>query len=188
VLRGVAVGLSERLGPEDLVFAVMDIRGEVARAVPQRHLGGHAGTPVAARQLAESVAAELARRAADPTATEPGPRIVVLADDYDMLASGGTEPLAPLIPYLPSARDLRLHVVLSRPVAGSSRAMYDVALQTVRDTGGSCLVMSGERSEGPILPRVYAERMPAGRGWFVRRGEPPHIVQAANFHAVPRAA
>jgi S-DNA-T family DNA segregation ATPase FtsK/SpoIIIE len=100
--------------------------------------------------------------------------------------SGGSEPLAPLLPYLASARDLRLHVLLTRPVAGSTRAMYDASLQSVRDTGGSCLVMSGERTEGPILPRLYAEPMPPGRGWFVRRGEPPHVMQVAHFRGGDR--
>ena len=47
---------------------------------------------------------------------------MVLVDDYDILASGGTDPLRPLLPYLPSARDLRLHVLLTRPVAGRRRA------------------------------------------------------------------
>ena len=32
------------------------------------------------------------------------------------------------------------------------------------DAGASCLIMSGDRGEGPILPRLYAERIPPGRG------------------------
>jgi S-DNA-T family DNA segregation ATPase FtsK/SpoIIIE len=65
--------------------------------------------------------------------------------------------------------------------------MYDVALQTIRDTGGSSLVLSGERSEGQILPHVYAEQMVPGRGRFVR-GERPRIVQVANFESSQHAA
>ena len=72
-------------------------------------------------------------------------------------------------------------MLLSRPVAGASRALYESALQTLRDTGGSSLVMSGERSEGQILPQVYAEQMTAGRGRLVRRGQSPRIVQLADF-------
>lgn len=114
-----------------------------------------------------------------------GPRIVVVVDDFDILASGGTEPLRPLMPFLASARDLRLHVLLSRPVAGSSRAMYDVTLQAIRDTGGTALILSGERSEGQILPQVYAEQTAPGRGKFVRRGDRPRIVQVADFERTP---
>jgi S-DNA-T family DNA segregation ATPase FtsK/SpoIIIE len=77
--------------------------------------------------------------------------------------------------------------LISRPVAGSARALYDPALQTLRDTGGSSFIMSGERSEGPIVPQVYAEQMTAGRGRLVRRGQAPRIVQVARFEADARA-
>jgi DNA segregation ATPase FtsK/SpoIIIE, S-DNA-T family len=188
LLRGIVRSLLERFSPEELVLAVMDIRGDIVREVPEAYLGGHATTAAEARSLSAAIAAELQKRTVDPAAKLAGPRIVVIADDYDILASGGTEPLKPLLPYLPSARDLRLHLLLTRPVAGSSRAMYDVALQTIRDTGGSSLILSGERSEGQILPQVYAEQMVPGRGRFVRRGERPRIVQVANFESSQHAA
>ena len=188
LLRGIVRSLLERFSPEELVLAVMDIRGDIVREVPEAYLGGHATTAAEARSLSAAIAAELQKRTVTPAAKLAGPRIVVIADDYDILASGGTEPLKPLLPHLPSARDLRLHMLLTRPVAGSSRAMYDVALQTIRDTGGSSLVLSGERSEGQILPQVYAEQMVPGRGRFVRRGERPRIVQVANFESSQHAA
>ena len=188
LLRGIVRSLLERSSPDELVLAVMDIRGDIAREIPEPYLGGHASTAAEARSLSAAIAAELQKRTVDPAAKLAGPRIVVIADDYDILASGGTEPLKPLLAYLPSARDLRLHVLLTRPVAGSSRAMYDVAMQTLRDTGGSSLILSGERSEGQILPQVYAEQMVPGRGRFVRRGERPRIVQVANFEGGQDAA
>ena len=57
--------------------------------------------------------------------------------------------------------------------------MYEPVLQAVRDTGGSVLLMSGEAAEGMVLPRTYAEPLPPGRGRFLRRGEPAHLVQVA---------
>jgi DNA segregation ATPase FtsK/SpoIIIE, S-DNA-T family len=182
VLRGIVQELVSRHSPDELVFAVMDLRGEVLDAVPADYLGAHARTATQARQLGEAVARDLAARPAGGSAGTAGrARVVVLADDYDMIASTGADPLRPLVPHLASARDLRLHVVLARPVAGAVRAMFDHALQSVRDTGGSALIMSGERTEGQILPQTYAEQMPPGRGRFLRRGEPAHIVQVANF-------
>ncbi|PJJ65699.1 type VII secretion protein EccCa [Compostimonas suwonensis] len=181
LLRGLLQGLVDRHTPDELVIALMDIRGELVADIPDDYLGGHASSSREARSLAAAIAEELEKRQGAGANKDAGPRIVVVADDYDVLASGGTEPLKPLLPYLPSARDLRLHVLITRPVAGASRGMYDVAMQTVRDTGGSALVMSGERSEGQLLPQLYAEQMVAGRGRFVRRGDRPRLVQVARF-------
>ena len=108
------------------------------------------------------------------------PEVVLLIDDHDIISAGGSEPLAPLIPHLPAARDLGLHVVVTRPVAGATRALYSSFLQSVRDTGGAVLLMSGDRSEGQILPRITPEHMPPGRGRYIRRGEQPYIVQVAD--------
>jgi S-DNA-T family DNA segregation ATPase FtsK/SpoIIIE len=59
----------------------------------------------------------------------------------------------------------------------------------VRDSGAAGLVLSGERSEGQVFPKVYAEQFPPGRGRLVRRGTPPRIVQVAHFPAAaPEAA
>ncbi len=189
LLRGVVQGAIDRHSPEELVVGLMDSRGDLAADIPDAYLGGHATSGAQARQLAESIAVELAKRQADRTT--PGPRILVVADDFDILAAGGAEPLRPLLPYLASARDLRLNVVVARPVAGASRAMFDVALQGVRDTGGTALVMSGDRAEGQLLPKLYAEPMIAGRGRLARRGERPTLVQVAQFApaavAVPTA-
>ncbi|GAA1923430.1 type VII secretion protein EccC [Microbacterium aoyamense] len=178
-LRGIVQGAIDRHSPEELVVALMDSRGDLAVDVPDAYLGGHATSGRQARLLAESIATELEKR--QTTRDASGPRILVIADDFDILAAGGTEPLRPLLPYLASARDLRLNVVVARPVAGASRAMFDVALQAVRDTGGTTLVMSGDRAEGQLLPKLYAEPMIAGRGRLARRGERPALVQLAHF-------
>ncbi len=180
LLRGVVEGLVDRNTPDELVVAVMDSRGALAEVCPEDYLGGYATSAVAARSLAAAIADELGKRQASADRTT-GPRIVVVVDDFDILASGGTQPLEPLLPYLPSARDLRLHVLLARPVAGLQRALFDLTLQAVRDTGGSTFLMSGERSEGPIAPQVYAEPMTAGRGRLLRRGERSFVVQVAHF-------
>lgn len=181
LLRTIAVGLMERFTHEELAIAVIDPRGRVPGIIGDEYLAAHARNAAQARGLCTTIASELEKRPGlDPKARAQSPRIVLLIDDYDIVGAGGTDPLAPLLPHLPNARDLDLHLVLTRPVAGSGRAMYEMFLQVLRDTGGSLLVMSGERSEGQIAPRVYAERMPPGRGRFLRRGERPHIIQIAS--------
>lgn len=178
LLRGIIHGAVDRFSAEELVVALMDPRGGLAGEVPEEYLGAHAANGRMARMLSESIATELERRQSERNIA---PRVLLLIDDYDVLSAGGNQPLAPLMPFLASARDLRLNVVLTRPVAGVARAVFDQALEGVRDTGGTTLLMSGDRGEGQVLPRLYAEPMIAGRGRIARRGTKPALVQIANF-------
>ncbi|MEI2765444.1 MAG: type VII secretion protein EccCa [Dermatophilaceae bacterium] len=180
LLRTLARGLVARFTDDELIIAVMDTRGTVPPAIPEDHLGGHAPSVREARGLALAIAKQLQMRASTPAAERAGhPRIVLLVDDYDILDAGGANPLEPLVPHLPSARDLAFHVVLTRPVSGVNRALFGHTLQAIRDTSGSLFVMSGDRSEGQIVPGIRAQQLPPGRGQFLRRAEPPFLVQVA---------
>jgi DNA segregation ATPase FtsK/SpoIIIE, S-DNA-T family len=86
---------------------------------------------------------------------------------------------------VPSARDIGLHLVVTRRVAGAARAMYDPFLQALRERGTSGLVMAGDRGEGQLFPGVHAGGQPPGRGRWVRRGEPTRLVQTAIAEPAP---
>lgn len=178
LLRQIMRGLIDRHTPDELVIALMEPRGTLAASIPDDYLGGHANNVSKAKQLAAALALELDKRQNDGAPANL--RIVVLIDDYDILATGGNNPLEPLLRYLPSARDLKLNVILTRPVAGSARAIYENTIQTLKDTGGTGIVLSGERSEGPLWPGVHASQAVAGRAKLVRRGQPPRLIQIAN--------
>jgi S-DNA-T family DNA segregation ATPase FtsK/SpoIIIE len=188
LLRLVAKGLADRFGTEELVFAVMDPRRGLRDVVPEGHLGGYAGNGKVCGGLAAGIAKELDKRMPEAVDDQQaladggwftGPRIVVLVDDYDMLTAAGQQPLAPFLPYVPSARDMGLHFVVARRVAGAARALYDPFLQALRESGTSGLVMAGDRGEGQLFPGVYAGAQPPGRGLWVRRGAPTRLVQTA---------
>ena len=194
LLRLVARGLADRFSTEELVFAVMDPRRGLRDAVPEGHLGGYAGNGKVCGGLAAGIAKELDKRMPEAVADSQaladggwfhGPRIVVLVDDYDMLTAAGQQPLAPFLPYVPSARDIGLHFVVARRVAGAARALYDPFLQALRESGTSGLVMAGDRGEGQLFPGVYAGGQPPGRGRWVRRGEPTRLVQTAIAEPTP---
>jgi S-DNA-T family DNA segregation ATPase FtsK/SpoIIIE len=188
LLRLIARGLCDRFPPEKLVFAVMDPRRGLRDAVPEPYLGGYASNAKVCAGLAEGVSGELKSRLPDEVADQralpeggwfTGPRIVVLADDYDVLTTAGQQPLAAFLPYVPSGRDIGLHVVVARRVAGSSRGLFEPFLTTVRESGATALVMAGDRGEGPLFPGVYAAAQPPGRGLLVRRGENVRLMQTA---------
>ncbi|MFD8147793.1 type VII secretion protein EccCb [Streptomyces sp. NPDC059708] len=189
LLALVARQLIARHGDRELVFAVYDPRRGLRGVVPEPYRGGYAHNAKTAAALSAGIAAELDKRlpedGIDPDA-EPGdgpafsgPRIVVLVDDYDILTTAGQQPLHAFVPYLPSAQDIGLHFVIARRVAGSSRALYEPLLTTLRESGTTALVMNGERAEGQLFPQLYASAQPPGRGTLVRRGRPHQVVQTA---------
>ncbi|MGI5481691.1 type VII secretion protein EccCa [Streptomyces lavendofoliae] len=186
LLKTVAAGLVERYGEDELVLAVMDPRRGLRGVVPEEYLGGYAYNAKLCGGLAAGIATELEKRLPDESARledlEPGswgsgPRIVVLVDDYDVLTTAGQAPLAPFLPYIPSAVDIGLHFVLTRRVAGASRGMYEPLVQGLRESGASAIVMAGDRSEGQLFPGVYASQQPPGRGVLIRRGQTNRLVQ-----------
>lgn len=181
LLRTIARGLIDRFTPDEIAIAVVDPRGHVPEAIPEDYLAAHATSPRQAAGLAASIAAELEKRPERSIEEqESSPRVVLMIDDHDIVTAGNVEPFAALLEHLPSARDLKFHVILARPVAGASRALYSPFVLAARETGGATLLMSGDRAEGQILPRIYPERMPPGRGRYVRRGERSFIIQIAQ--------
>lgn len=189
LLRTLARGLVDRYGEDDLVFAVMDPRRSLRGVVPEEFNGGYAYNSKLCAGLSAGIATELEKRLPDENARledlEPGswgkgPRIVVLVDDYDVLTTAGQSPLAAFLPYIPSAVDIGLHFVLTRRVAGASRGMYEPLVQGLRESGASALVMSGDRSEGQLFPRVYASQQAPGRGVFIQRGRPNRLIQTVH--------
>jgi S-DNA-T family DNA segregation ATPase FtsK/SpoIIIE len=185
LLKVIARSLIERHGDKELVFGVFDPRRGLRGVIPEEYRGGYAYNTKLCAGLAAGIASELEKRLPDDSADgadlEPGsfsgPRIVILVDDYDVLTTAGQQPLAPFVPYIPSAVDIGLHFVLTRRVAGASRGLYEPLLQSLRESGASALVMAGDRSEGQLFPGVYAGPQPPGRGVLVRRGEPSRLIQ-----------
>ncbi|MEU5362440.1 type VII secretion protein EccCa [Streptomyces sp. NPDC005925] len=185
LLKVIAQGLIERHGDSEIVFGVFDPRRGLRGAIPEEYRGGYAYNSKLCAGLAAGIAGELEKRLPDEGADnedlEPGsfsgPRIVILVDDYDVLTTAGQQPLAPFVPYIPSAVDIGLHFVLTRRVAGASRGLYEPLLQSLRESGSSALVMAGDRSEGQLFPGVYAGAQPPGRGVLIRRGEPNRLIQ-----------
>ncbi|WP_406167620.1 type VII secretion protein EccCb [Streptomyces sp. NBC_00996] len=187
LLKLIAGQLTARHTDKELVFGVFDPRRGLRGVVPEPYRGGYAHNVKLAAALATGIATELERRlpeSADPDipadeAAFTGPRIVILVDDYDILTTAGQQPLAPFLPYISSAQDIGLHFIVARRVAGSSRALYEPFLTTLRETGTTALLMTGDRTEGQLFPGLYASQQPPGRGTLVRRGRRHQLIQTA---------
>ncbi|MBT2492754.1 type VII secretion protein EccCa [Streptomyces sp. ISL-96] len=188
LLKLIAQRFVDRYSDDELVFAVFAPRRGLRGTVPEPYRGGYAHNAKISAGLASGIATELEKRLPDENVdhdTLPdgpaftGPRIVILVDDYDILTTAGQQPLAPFLPYVSSAQDIGLHFVVARRVAGSSRALYEPFLTTLRETGTAALVMTGDRTEGQLFPGLYASAQPPGRGTLVRRGRTHQLIQTA---------
>ena len=192
LLRVLARGIGARHRPDAARLVVVDYRRGLLGALPETHLIGYASTPDAAADAAREVADSLRRRLPGPdvTASElrertwwSGPEVYVLVDDYDLVAPAGAaptaHPLAPLIEFLPQAKDVGLHVVVTRRCGGAGRAVYDPLLGRLRELTVPGLVMNGSPTEGALVETVKPAALPPGRGTLVDRRRGARRVQLA---------
>ena len=155
------------------------------------HLIGYGTAAETTVPLVESVASYMDKRRPGPDVTPEqlrarswwtGPECFVLVDDYDLVATGPANPLLPLLDYLAQARDVGLHLVLTRRAGGAGRALFEPILQRLRELGyarpGACPA-TGTRA--PLVGTVRPGPQPPGRGWLVTRREGTRLVQLARL-------
>ena len=123
---------------------------------------------------AQVTAAELAARS-----WWEGPELYLVIDDLDLV---GEEHLGALLPLLPHARDIGLHVIVARKFGGSARALYGGLLGALKDLTPDVLLFDGNRDEG-VLFGVKPGPQPPGRAILVRAGSNAGTVQTATLQA-----
>ena len=108
-----------------------------------------------------------------------GPSLFILVDDYDLVTAAPMNPLMPLLEYAMQARDIGLHIILTRRSGGAGRSLFETFLSRLREIGSPGIVMSGEREEGALIGTVRPTRLPPGRGFLVNRRDGSRLVQLA---------
>ncbi len=172
--------------PSEAMVAVVDFRRGLLGEVPPAHLVAHSSSVESAQGALVQVRDYLrARLPGDDVTPEQlrarswwtGPRVFVLVDDYDLVTVGGNNPLEPLLELLPHARDVGLHVVITRRSGGASRALYEAFLRTLGEVGASGIAMSAPKDEGVLVGTVKSGQLPPGRAWLVNRQVGQQLVQ-----------
>ena len=190
LLRVLARALVARHTPQEARLVVVDPRRGLLGAVPDAHLVAYASTAEAAAEAAREVAASLRGRLPGPEVGVrelrerswwSGPEVYVLVDDYDLLAPGGgaPTPLLPLVEFLAQAKDVGLHLVVTRRCGGAARALFDPVLGRLRELSAPGLVMNGSPDEGALVGAAKAQPMPPGRATLVDRRRGGRRVQLA---------
>ena len=188
LLRSLAESIVRRFTPEQARIILVDYRRSLLGAISTEHLIGYGTEVEHTSDLIASVAVYMDKRRPGPDVTPEqlrarswweGPELFVLVDDYDLVATGGRNPLQPLLEYLAQARDVGLHVVIARRAGGAGRALYDPIIQRLRELGSPGIVMSGDREEGVLLGNVRPSALPPGRGYLVTRRQGARLIQLA---------
>jgi S-DNA-T family DNA segregation ATPase FtsK/SpoIIIE len=188
-LRALATTITSRFTPEQARLIIVDYRRSLLGAVQSDHLIGYGTAAAQTLELIKSVGGYMAGRLPGPDVTPEqlrtrswwtGPECFVLVDDYDLVATGPTNPIQPLLDYLAQARDVGLHLIVTRRSGGAGRAMFEPVIQRLRELSSPGLIMSGDRDEGPLLGNVRPSIQPPGRGWLVTRKEGARLIQVAH--------
>jgi DNA segregation ATPase FtsK/SpoIIIE, S-DNA-T family len=187
-LRALAQSIVDKYSLAEARIIMVDYRRSLLGTVTTQHQIGYGTSAPVTENIVKEVAGVMRSRLPGPDVTAEqlrdrswwkGPDLFLLIDDYDLVAAGGTNPLTPIIEFLGQARDIGLHVIVTRRSGGASRAMYDPLIMRLRELGSSGIVMSGDKNEGILLGNVKPSAQPPGRGWLVTRREGVRLVQLA---------
>jgi DNA segregation ATPase FtsK/SpoIIIE, S-DNA-T family len=190
LMRTFAAGLTDNSTPEESKLAIVDFRRSLLGAVGSAHLLGYATTAQACSDMLKDLAGILKDRLPPSDVTQQqlkdrswwqGPPISLLIDDYDLIPGGSmNHPLAPIVEYLPQARDIGLRVVIARRMGGAGRSMMDPILGRMKDLSCNALIMSGTKEEGALFG-YKAQPLPPGRGMFISRTMASGVIQSCRM-------
>ena len=170
VLRTWMLGMAQRYSPAEVQLYALDLRRTLRALRSLAHLKGYADNEVRVTEVLDALKKELSERlqrlssgAATKTAQVP---IVLLMDDYELLAALPKNPAVELKDVVRQARDIGLHIILAGNTADINKAFDPLAQQTKAVRSG--IVLSGDPQENQILG-VKQTDLPPGRGYFVQR-------------------
>lgn len=189
-LRVVAENIMASRTSAEARILLADYRRTMLGAVPPEYLAGYGSGRQQLGALLGDLIPLLQGRVPGPDVTAEqlrerswwsGPDVFILVDDYDIVATGMDDPLTALIELLPQARDIGLHLIITRRTSGASRAMYGGLVQPMRDLGAVVFVGNGPKEEGVLAGTAKpSDSLPPGRGYLVTRKHGTQLVQIAH--------
>jgi S-DNA-T family DNA segregation ATPase FtsK/SpoIIIE len=187
-LRSLARSIAAAHSPSEARLLLVDLRRSLLGCVPPEKTIGYGTSHQVTADLINQVAVAMRERLPGPDVTPEmlrnrswwkGPELYVLVDDFDLIASANPNPLTPLLEFLPQARDIGLHVVITRRIGGAGRALFDPVIGRIRELASPGIMMSGQREEGPLFGNLKPQPLPPGRAWLITRKHGARLVQLA---------
>ncbi|GEP37574.1 type VII secretion protein EccC [Nocardioides psychrotolerans] len=188
ILRTYAHEVMRTRTAQEAQIIVVDYRRSLLGEVPEDYLVNYLTSATQAGPALKDLATYLESRIPGPDVTPDqlrnrswwtGAEVFVVVDDYDLVATQQTSPVAVLQPLMAQARDVGLHLAVARRSGGASRALYEPVIQSMRDLAMPGLMLSGSPDEGPLLGNLRPMPLPAGRGRLITRDRGTEVVQTA---------
>ncbi len=189
LLRVIADSIVQRYTPDEARLIFLDFRRDLLDAAETEHRIGYAASSTAATQLIKDVHGALMKRLPPSDLTPDqlrnrswwsGSDLFVIVDDYELVATPSGNPLMPLADLIPQARDIGLHIIVSRSMGGAGRSLFDPIIQRLKDMASPAVIMSGNKDEGALFGDVRPSPLPPGRGTHVDRRIGKHLIQTAR--------
>ncbi len=190
LLRVIADSIVQRYTPDEARLIFLDFRRDLLDAAETEHRIGYAASSTAAVQLVKDVHGALMKRLPPSDLTPDqlrnrswwsGSDLFVFVDDYELVATPSGNPLMPLADLIPQARDIGLHLIVSRSMGGAGRSLFDPIIQRLKDMASPSIIMSGNKDEGALFGDVRPSPLPPGRGTHVDRRVGKRLIQTARI-------
>ncbi|MGW4773507.1 type VII secretion protein EccCa [Nocardia sp. NPDC004278] len=187
LLRNIVLGITENSTAEEAVVVLVDYRRTMLGVLEGEQLAGYSTSSQTCGSMINNLVKFLTDRIPGSDITPQqlrerswwsGPEVYIIVDDYDMVTTG-SNPLLPLLEFLPQARDIGLHLIITRRTGGVSRALFDQVLGTMKNMSVDVLLMSGPRDEGRLFGDVRPMKLPPGRGMYISRTRGNEMAQVA---------
>ncbi|MFI7589858.1 type VII secretion protein EccCa [Spongisporangium articulatum] len=189
LLRVITQQIIERYSPESAKIIVLDYRHELIDLAQAPHMLAYGFASPQAPDIVNNTVAGLQKRLPPANLTPQqlrdrswwsGPELFVIVDDYDMVATGSSNPLLPFLDLAPLGRDIGLHLILARAMGGAGRSMFEPLVQKLRETGSPAVILSGAKDEGNLFHGVRPEPLPPGRARLATR-QGVKLIQTAKL-------
>lgn len=174
--------------PAEAQIVLVDYRRSLLGEVPEDYLLNYLTSATQAQPALSDLATYLQNRLPGPDVTPDqlrnrtwwsGAEVFVVVDDYDLVATQQSSPVALLQPLMAQARDVGLHIAVARRSGGASRALYEPVIQTLRDLAMPGILLAGNRDEGVLIGNLRPGPAQPGRGRLVTRDRGAEVIQLA---------
>lgn len=190
LLRNIVESLITNGTAEHNKIVLIDYRRTMLGIVPPDHLAAYVSSSKSAENVIPQLEKFFAGRIPGEDITPQqlkerswwsGPEVYIIVDDFDMVAhSTSKDPLAPLLPLLPQARDIGLHFIVVRRIGGANRSTYGGTIGKLKELSVNTLIMSGPREESGLVEKYKPRPLPPGRGALFTREKGMEMIQICS--------